>query len=375
MIKLFLNDFNKAKKSANPNVATLLYSGFIQQKTNETFFCYAKGISFAGAIQVDLIDSCGVVVQNIDGNFYYSEVNTDIYFEFGNIGTDFYTKELYIKITDLINDNVYYSNSFIVTDYYSELSSRFDFKNKSDVYFQSIRIAKCYHQDIEDKNEFSEYTETSGKLVRYKNTTTNLDRYNIDAVDFALGRWLNELFNYDLIYLNSERVIVSEYKQGKRKGDTNFLDSDFLVNPQGQFYNWVYQLYEGLEIIQTLEFSNGAIFTLPSTETNNYLRLFFNKNITSFMGNAYIKKHSNATALPIDFVDLSDNVLIFNDINVGGQLEALPDANGEWSVIIEGQAKSGSDVWNGFGFGEWTFTIADGEFDGAEFDSTEFLTT
>jgi hypothetical protein len=360
MIKLFLNDFNKAKKNANPNVATLLYSGFIQQNPNETFFCYAKDISFAGAIQVDLIDNCGEVVQNIDGSFYYSEVNSDIYFEFGNIGTDFYSKELYLKITDLINDNIYYSNSFIVTDYYAELSSRFDFKNKSDVYFQSIRIAKCYHQDIEDKNEFSEYTETSGKLVRYKNTTTNLDRYNIDAVDFALGRWLNELFNYDLIYLNSERVIVSEYKQGKRKGDTNFLDSDFLVNPQGQFYNWFYQLYEGLEVValNPLHQSTLTIDTFDKIPT-----ITFNKEIDLVSGfNASIYKDGvllltrsiEQTLVNQIFVDFSD---MTNEI-------------GNYSIVfpIIGD-------FSGFAFGQWTFTIAEGEFDGAEFDSTEFLTT
>jgi hypothetical protein len=374
MIKLFLNDFNKAKKSANPNVATLLYSGFIQQKTNETFFCYAKGISFAGAIQVDLIDNCGVVVQNIDGNFYYSEVNTDIYFEFGNIGTDFYTKELYLKITDLINDNVYYSNSFIVTDYYAELSSRFDFKNKSDVYFQSIRIAKCYHQDIEDKNEFSEYTETSGKLVRYKNTTTNLDRYNIDAVDFALGRWLNELFNYDLIYLNSERVIVSEYKQGKRKGDANFLDSDFLVNPQGQFYNWIYQLYEGLELVE-LRPSNGSIYTPTNMPYPVYFQLIFNKNV-QVLPNEYIKLYKDNVFLGDALIEVSINTA-FADVQ---SIYAVGGANtpliGVYDVVVPNNAiYSGVDVFSGITYGNWKHTITEGEFDGAEFDSTEFLTT
>jgi hypothetical protein len=374
MIKLFLNDFNKAKKSANANVATLLYSGFIQQKPNETFFCYAKDISFAGAIQVDLIDSCGVVVQNIDGNFYYSEVNSDIYFEFGNIGTDFYTKELYLKITDLINDNVYYSNSFIVTDYYAELSSRFDFKNKSDVYFQSIRIAKCYHQDIEDKNEFSEYTETSGKLVRYKNTTTNLDRYNIDAVDFALGRWLNELFNYDIIYLNSERVIVSEYKQGKRKGDTNFLDSDFLVNPQGQFYNWVYQLYEGLEVVSLLPINNGIYTQDYIIPILSYaLEIIFNKSVLPnppFNCNVY-----KNNVLIIEHTEIFFNI---NTTTIGIDLSSYMElfTNGNYSIVIApNQIRSGIDFFEGFAFGQWTFTIADGEFDGAEFDSTEFLTT
>jgi hypothetical protein len=352
----------------------LLYSGFIQQKTNETFFCYAKGISFAGAIQVDLIDNCGVVVQNIDGNFYYSEVNTDIYFEFGNIGTDFYTKELYLKITDLINDNVYYSNSFIVTDYYAELSSRFDFKNKSDVYFQSIRIAKCYHQDIEDKNEFSEYTETSGKLVRYKNTTTNLDRYNIDAVDFALGRWLNELFNYDIIYLNSERVIVSEYKQGKRKGDTNFLDSDFLVNPQGQFYNWVYQLYEGLELVE-LRPSNGSIYTPTNMPYPVNFQLIFNKNV-QVLPNKYIKLYKDNVFLGDALIEVDGNNAYADVQSIYAVGVANTPLIGVYNVVVpSGVISSGVDVFSGITYGNWKHTIAEGEFDGVEFDSTEFLTT
>ncbi len=374
MIKLFKNDFNKAKVNANPSVATLVYNGFIQQLPTETFFCFAKDISFAGGIQVDLIDCIGNVVQNIDNNFYYSEVNTDIYFEFGNIGTNYYTKPLFLKITDLINDNIYYSNNFIITDYYAHLSSRFDFKNKADNDMQSIRIANCYHQDIEDKNEFSEYTQTNGKLVRYKNVTTDLNRYNIDAVDFSLGRWLNKLFNYDLIYLNGERVIVSEYKQGKRSGDTNYLNSDFLVNPQGTYYNWVYQLYEGLEVIETNPFESGAIFTLPSSETNNNLVVLFNKNITDYSGTAYIKRHSDGTTLPIGFDTFSDNFVRFFDLNLDGQMEDLPDANGEWSIIIDGQAKAGNDVWNGFAFGEWTFTISDAFYNSTYYNDNNYLT-
>jgi hypothetical protein len=371
MIKLFLNDFSKAKRNENPPVATLLYSGFIQQKTNETFFCYAKNISFAGAIQVDLIDACGVVVQNIDSNFFYSEVNTDIYFEFGNIGTDFYTRELYLKITDLINDNVYYSNAFLVTDYQSNLSSRFDFKNKSDVYYQSIRIAKCYHQDIEDKNEFSEYTETSGKLVRYKNTTTDLNRYNIEAVDFYIGRWLNELFNYDLLFLDSQRVVVSEYKQGTRKGDTNFLDSEFLVNPQTDFYNWQYQLFEGLEVISLLPINNG-VYTLDDiTPILAYaLEIIFNKSVLPNPPfNCKVYKNN---VLIIEHTDIFFNI---NTTTIGIDLSFYMElfTDGNYSIVIApNQITSGVDFFEGFTFGQWNFTIASVEFDNTEF-SNDFL--
>ena len=68
-IRLYKNELGLAKKSDDPNIAKLLYGGFIIQKPNETFLQISSGdinITFVGGIKVDLIDSCGNVKKNID---------------------------------------------------------------------------------------------------------------------------------------------------------------------------------------------------------------------------------------------------------------------------------------------------------------------
>jgi len=149
-IRLVLFDFVSAKGD-NPDVAHLLYDGFIQQLPTETFLQTTNltdGIAFAGGIQVDLIDGCQNIVRNIDNNFAYTSFidqngKPQINFEFGSILVNFYNKPLYLKITDLINGNIYYSNSFLINN--NKLSTRFDYYNNGELYKKSIRISNCYY--------------------------------------------------------------------------------------------------------------------------------------------------------------------------------------------------------------------------------------
>jgi len=181
-IRLTKNDFALAKKADDPNIATLLYGGFIVQKPSETFLQISASntdIAFAGGIQVDLIDCNGLVIRNIDANFFY-EVFVDasgisqIAFEFGNIGVDYWTKQLYLKITDLVNNNVYFSNGFLITNYKSELTTRFDYFNQTKIYNisydlapykQSVRFMNCYDHTPVNTREVKQYTNSNGTQV------------------------------------------------------------------------------------------------------------------------------------------------------------------------------------------------------------------
>jgi len=48
--------------------------------------------------------------------------------------------------------------------------------------------------------------------------------------------------------------------------------------------------------------------------------------------------------------------------------------NGSYAIVIEpNQIYNGADYWQGFGAGQWTFDVIDGEFEATEFDNDEFL--
>ena len=377
-IRLVLNDFVQAKSGSNSNIPTLLYDGFIQQKLNETFLQTTNlynGISFAGAIQVDLIDKCGVVVKNIDNNFYYTSFVDDngknqIDFEFGMINKEFFTLPLHLKITDLINGNIYYSNSFLVTDYYSHLTSRFDYWNDGDVYRKSIRLTNFYYDNQANKLDLKSYTTTFGNQTSYRQIPTYLKKYKLDSIDFFVNKRLCDLFCYEIIYLNNERVTISDFKSSERKGMTNFLEADFLANPQGQTNSFQLQIYPVLAPFN-FYLPNGYVGnqTYVQSQATSGLYIDFNKPIsatTSYKADLYF----NNTLIATDNVAvISGNRLEFN--NFGSYFTS----NGIYSIVIPfSTIYSGVETWGGLDLGDWTIEIAGGQYSNTDYDNNDYLT-
>ena len=385
-IRLTKNDFEVAKKGDSPNIATLIYDGFIMQLPNETFTQRTNidnGIAFAGGITIDLINKCGNLVQNIDNNFYYTSFFDEngisqIEFEFGMIGVNYFTTPLYLRITDQINGNIYYSNGFLVTDYYANISTRFDYKNANDTLVKSIRIANCFKDTPQNKLELKSYTTTKGFQTSYRQIPTYLQKYTIETLDFFANDRLVDLFCHSVIYVNGMRCSVSDYKTEDRKGTTNILSAEFVVNPLNEIYNWNYQIFEGLEVINLL-IENNSIWTKDS----------FDYNYTNILNSAFyihFNKQTNYVLeyIAIDFKIYKDNVLFSqyttalghsNIIQIPLTTTTTDYTNGVYKMVVAPISNvSGVENFKGIELNEWTFTIADGEFDSTEFDNTEFLT-
>jgi hypothetical protein len=373
-------DFNTAKNGDNPNIANLCYNGLIVQQPNETFLQISNSptdINFVGGIQVDLIDCNGLVVQNIDGQFFYegfidSNGIYQIAFEFGNIGVDYWTKPLYLKITDLVNTNIWYSNNFLVTYYQSDLTTKFKYTNPTKIYgisydlspyIQSVRLANCYDFTPVNKREVKQYVTSQGLQVNHRTITTFLRQYKIDRVDYFNNDRLEILFSHGIIYANNQRVIISDYSVEERKGMANVMSGEFTINPQNQVIVDAYQLYEGLEVVSLIPL-NGGTFTIASVPSD--FELTFNKDIT--LPSGFVIKFNKdgvlQTITPTTY-DVTDNILTITP--------TYTFANGSYSIVIEPNTiTSGSENFIGYAFGEWVFTIADGEFDNTQF-SNEFL--
>lgn len=381
-IKLYKNDFASAKLADDTAIQTLPYGGFIVLSPSKLFLQTSAGtesISFVGGIQVDLINCSGTVVQNIDSNFYYvGAVDSDgvnqISFEFGFIGTDYWTKQLYLKITDLVNGNIWYSNGFLVTDYRGNLTTELHYFNPTKIYnisydllpyTQNIAIAECYDQTPVNKRELKQYINSSGRQTNYRTITTFLRKYIIGAVDYFLNDRLEAVFAHGQVYVNRERAMVSDYKVEEREFDVNYLKGEFTVNPQGQRLPVTYQIYQYLNVVSTTPAHNGNYTTtsLPA------ITLTFNKNMLLETG-FNIKLYKNGVLQTISPAIYS-----------GGGTTTLTATltytftNGSYSIIIEPDlVVAGAEKWEGFGAGEWNFTISAGEFDNTEFNNTEYLT-
>ena len=380
-IKLYKNDFASAQRSDNTNIATMPYAGFIQQKTNETF-CQktncSDGVVFVGGIKVELIDGCGNVQKDITDNFYYfnyeSENGTEqIDFEFGNINEDFGTLALFLKITDLDNGNIWYSNAFCVTDYRSEFSSVFHYTNDKTIFgidyttskrLQIVRIGECYDHTPVNQNNLKQYTTSNGNQVNYNRIVTFLRQYQLNNIDIFCNDRLDALFSHSHIYIDFQRVVVSDYKVEERKGDTNWFDGSFIVNKQNEVLNYEYQLFEGLEVVEQSPINNSTF-----SGFNFLFSLTFNKNISLLEGLVIKLFKDGIFVSNASTISVTDNVLNFDDFTTTFE-------NGNYSIVVlSGFIYNGNEFFNGYALNEWTFTIADGEFDNTEFDNTEFLTT
>lgn len=384
-IRLTKNDFEVAKKGENPNVATLIYDGFIMQLPNETFTQRSNnddGIAFAGGISVDLIDKCGNLVQNIDSNFYYEYKVDDngvnqIEFEFGMIGQNYFTMPLYLRITDQINGNIYYSNGFLVTDYYKDLSTRFDYKNANDTIVKSIRIANCFHDTQVNKLDLKTYTTTKGFQTSYRQIPTYLQKYTLETLDFFANNRLVDLFSHSVIYINSMRCSVSDYKTEDRKGETNVMSAEFTINPLNEIYNWSYQIYQGLNIVSMFPII-GSTITADNIwvlgGTSQSVGITYNKNST-LRSDSNAKLYRGGTLIetittPSKY-NLSGTFLLleFDYFNAPLVTDIL---NGNYEIKI-----TNTDITSGIenpSVISWNFTIADGQYSNTDYDNSQYLT-
>lgn len=388
-IRLYLNDFASAKRSDNPAISKLNYQGFIVQKPSETFLQISNSsvnISFVGGITVDLVDCFENLVKNIDNNFYYSAFTDSkgieqIAFEFGKINTDYWTKPVFLRITDDINGNKWYSNSFLVTDYLTDISSRFDYFNQSKIYdisydivpyLQSIRISNCYDQTPQNKKEVKQYITSQGKQVNYRPITTFLRKYLIDSLDYSLNDRLDVLFSHQQIYLNGERVVVSDYKADERIENTNFLKGEFVINKQGETFTPITQLFQVLQVIDRLPKHNisFSIATKTSIGNGGYITIFFNKKLTLING-ITAKLYKDGILVDTVVPTISSNTIL--SCNFSAYFITL--ANGSYDVVIEkNKVFGGGQFWEGYKIGEYHFNVVDGYYNETYYNQNYYLT-
>lgn len=382
-----LTDFEQAKRNENSPIVSLIYSGIIQQLPNETFTqitAISGGISLLGSLVAELTDSCGNVVKDLDGNFYYeafTDQNGDnqIVFEFGMVGTDFYTLPLHLKLTDLGNETTYYSNPFLVTALDANKTTRFDYTDngllygidyQTAPYIQSVRLSCCYdHTPVNDTN-FKQYVNTRGFQTNYRNSVTFLRKHLIEYLDNFVNDRLAVLFNHSIIFVNGERVSVSDFKAEERKGDTNYFSGEFTINKLGDIFLWDFQLFEPLEAVFFSTFQNGGLYTPDFASGFNFTEVNFNRDISIAVG---AKASLYKGAELIEEVPIEGG--LSNQIALLFSVFSNPLEIGEYRFVIpQNVIFSGSIFFKGFQNNDFTFTIAEGEYDATEYDNNDYLT-
>jgi len=381
-LKLYKNDFASAKRGDDTPIVKLPYKGFIAQRPNELFTQITNcetDISFVGGITVELVDQCENVKANITSNFYYIGFIDrfgvqQIQYTFGFIGIDFYSTPLFLRITDNTNGNKWYSYNFLVT--YPELSTRFDYYAPSEIYNisydlvsfkeQSVRIVNCYDQTPVNEKQLTQYLKISGKQTNFRNITTYKRKYLIDNVDIFINDRLDAMFDSPFIYVDGQRVTVSDFQASERVEQSNFLPVEFTINPQGETLPFSYGLYQPFAPFARFV-PNNSIFTLA--DFNSFvptigLYLDFNKTPNILPTFEYELWENNVLVLTSSAYSITGDRLYFDD------LQTFTYSIADYSIVVKPNGVgNGIEFWQGYIINEWVFSLVSAQYASSDYNN------
>lgn len=372
MIQFYKNSLQDAIITDNFAISKIVHETFVQMLPTETFFDVtdlSENIAFGGNLVAELVDKCDKVVLDITSLFYFVEFTDQkgikqIAFEFGKIGIDFYTKQLHLKLIHTQSDSVWYSNGFTVTDYNSELTEYFEYKNATEDYFRTTRL-KINKNDLDTKTDVKQYTQTNGNVISLQPTLTEIVKLSMELCDNFVYNRLRYLLNYDLVYLNGFRISDKpQIKKGERVGGSNIFVLDFEVNLTKNYKPFAYQLFEPLKLVTKTPI---GIYGIDSFISNG-ISGTFNKNISIVNGSINIFKVGFGLIASYDFIsNIGSNGFLTDDLptlTIGKYYIQFP----------AGLFISGTETIEITNKTDWAFEIKDGEYNSNDYDSNDYLT-
>lgn len=331
---------------------------FYLQKSN----VLGNGIAFDNNVEVTLVDLCGNLVQNITENVSITEVIDEngipqIYFEILNIGVDYYSTPLLIKFKHTVSFFEWFSNPILVTD--SITTTEFEYKNVSDLYYQSIGLA-CYFSTFDAEAESETYTTYDGKKRTSRLINTEFRKYTFDDCSNFAYRRLNELLSSNILYANGFLVTDKQTLASEdRQGDTDLFNLEFSLAS-----DFSETKSKELQIFEPFAYSVVAPkdeTTLPITQLSGTL----NRACTLQTGTILLYKNNTliGTFTQANVVLSGVNFTISTGLITDLDTYNVRVSKGLFKSILNEQSPAVND---------WQFTTMAGEFDGTQF-TNEFL--
>jgi hypothetical protein len=381
-VRLYLNDFEKAKQGDDSNDVSIPKYAYVQLLPCGVISQFSRcreGVKFVGGIKVELIDSCQTVLQDVSNFFAYDTFIQDglpqINWEFGKVGKDYYYRPLFLKITDLINEDVYYSSRFLMTNMDSELSTNFVYTENTRFrgipydlkpFYQQVRFYKCFYKDSANTTNLKEYTQTSGRIMNYRNIITFIKVFVFDKLDIAIDNRMYEMFAHSIVYANDERIKLQSYESEEIVGDTNWKTATINVNPQDEYLTLGTQLLEGFTLDTFTPNSSYTVDLFP-----NDIIGVFNQVITLGIGTLKIYDEFNTLIVTFTQADIVVDGNLFGIDNSS----FVKDLKAYYVIISEGLFKGdGCSNFKVTDPSELTFEIVGGQYDSEDYDTTNDYT-
>lgn len=377
----FEDSLEQAKKIKNSplssiaisqNPIQLLPNEYYLQKTN-----VASGIVFNGDYEAYLVDcndrvkadvTSKVAINEFIDNNGINQIDIELY----KLGLDFYKQSLYLKLVHTTSNDVFYSNSFFLTNYEAHKTTRFDYRNgnaffgiayNKNNFFQSIRLITWF-ADLVDETEVGNYYQISkGNTISNRPLYKQKEKYKFDYLNNFVFERTNAMLLSDIVYIDGIRQTnKTTCKSGEFIGDTNYYKSEFEVYKD---YNQTYLpypfIYQPLNLIDKTPL---GVYTLASLPTE--ITLTFNRNVTLLSGNVVIKDSLGSVVATFNETDVNivDNVATID-------ITGIITLNDNYTIEVDSDLFTDSVDNNSFY--TWDFSVISGQYDNTQYDNNEYL--
>ena len=376
----FEDSLEQAKKIKNSPLSSIaINQNPIQLLPNEYYLQisnFASGIVFNGDYEAYLVDCNDNIKADITTKVaIYEFIDNDginqIAIELYKLGFDFYKQSLHLKLVHTTSNSVYYSNSFYLTDYESNKTTRFDYRNGNTFFgiaynkvdfYQSIRLITWF-ADLIDETEVGNYYQISkGNTISNRPLYKQKEKYKFDYLNNFVFERTNAMLLSDIIYIDGVRQTnKTTCKSGEFIGDTNYYKSEFEVyKDYNQSYVAYPFIYEPLKLIDKTPF---GFYTLISL--NPIIKITFNRIITLLTGNVTIKD-----SLGVVIATFNESEIVIDDNVARIDITGIITTNGTYTIEVD--ADLFTDGSDNNAFYSWTFEVVSGEYENTEY-SNEYL--
>lgn len=376
------NNFDDAKNLGESRAIELEYVGQVHLVPNETYLQITNnenGINFSN-IKVYLVDACDNVLQEVSDYVFWNTFTDSnglkqISWEFIN-RWDYNSKLVALKFVEQSNNEAYWTNLFVTTEYRKDYTTRIDYKNNgyhygTDYeranYYQSIRLSMYYNNPI-NESERAEYHQISTDItVPQRNINKQKDRFILDEFDYFTARRLEFLLSSSEIYFDNKRYYnTTPLEYPVREGDSNMFEGECIMNPTDETFTFSYQIFPGLIFTRIPE----GIYTLP--DYPDVLTATFQVPITLGTGTLTVYDASDFSVLAT--YTESDITITNNELSIPS-FTGLINSNGKYYInFTQGIVNYvGIPVEAIFNSSDWTWTIQDADYSSSDYSNEYFI--
>jgi len=377
---------NEALDIGDCPLSQFIYYNQIHLLPNENYLQITNiknGIAFDNDYKAEIVDCSDNILADITQNvgiYEFIDKNgvNQISFELAKLGVDFGFQAVSLKLSHTTSDAVFYSNPFVITSEFEYETTRYDYKSYG--YFngisydkvpftQSIRL-NFWFDNVESQTEVSDYYQiTNGNTVSTRALYKQLEKFKSEYLNRFTYERANVLLIHDVIYSNSTRITNKpQIKNNDRLGYSNIFESSFsCFKDYNDEFDYGFQILDELSLNLRSPLGRYDLTSLPTLITGS-----FNRNVT--LGSGFLEVRDSLTDNLLAYYTEDDITLVGNSFSIDNT--GIITTNGTYYILVSsGLFYDIFNIYDGISNStEWQFIVSDADFNGIDFNNTDFFT-